>query len=262
MPFSQNSSSVVSARRLIGIGGALTFVSGLINSVSFMAFGSFVSHVSGHATRFAIALSENHFEQGWVFLLAIFWFIIGSATTAFLMRGRFLTSGKSNSLLPIFIEAGLIAYVCIHAQFVHQNGSLDSHTKVFHLLVLSLAMGMQNALLRQTSGVIIRTTHLTGISTDIGISIGWFLSNLWHFLPRSINNINFAEAKQKWREFISSLHWDHLILQLCLLAGFIIGATIGTFGYIHYGLNTLFLSIFILIISGTVEYKKHHWHAE
>jgi uncharacterized membrane protein YoaK (UPF0700 family) len=49
-------------------------------------------------------------------------------------------------------------------------------------IVLSIAMGLQNAMFTTFSSAVVRTTHVTGIATDIGLVVGYSIRN--HFLDR------------------------------------------------------------------------------
>lgn len=75
--------------------------------------------------------------------------------------------------------------------------------------VLALAAGLQNAMVSNYSGAIIRTTHLTGVLTDLGVLIGHLLQGL-------------KVDKARLKLFIS------------ILRSFILGGVAGAFFYRHW----------------------------
>jgi len=261
--------STFQIRRLFLIGTSLAFVAGLVNSVAFLALGTYVSHISGHATRSAIELLEFHPGVAGIFFMATLCFILGASFTAVILRGRFLTSLRANSMTPLIIEAGLIAYVAFHMAIrPHRPGLypeqapflLMSTAHAFYIFILSFAMGMQNALFRRSSGIIIRTTHMTGIATDMGISIGWLISTSLIYV---VDKLRFkkGESEKVFRENLQEkFSGKSLLLHISLFMGFLSGVMAGTFGYLKPRFNVLFLAVFILMFNAFNEYKTHHLH--
>lgn len=254
-------------RRLFVIGTSLAFVAGLVNSVAFLAFGSYVSHISGHATRSAVELLETHPHVAGIFFMATLCFILGASLTSVILRGRFLTSFRANSMTPILIEAGLIAYVAAHMTTrPHRIGLypeqapfiLQHSAHAFYIFILSFAMGMQNALFRRSSGIIIRTTHMTGIATDMGISIGWLISTSLGYVTDRLR-LKKGESEKRFRENLQDkFSGTSFLLHLCLFMGFVTGVMAGTFGFLKPRFNVLFLAVTILMLNAVNEYRTHH----
>lgn len=66
-----------------------------------------------------------------------------------------------------------------------QHGTMQGGVVSITILLLCFVMGLQNAVITKISGAVIRTTHVTGIATDLG---RWLFCNLARnkdFVPRS-----------------------------------------------------------------------------
>jgi uncharacterized membrane protein YoaK (UPF0700 family) len=253
--------------RNLGLASYLAFVAGVVNSVAFLSLGTFVSHISGHATRGAVEYSEGHFAFAATFFMATAIFFLGAITTTLCLRGQSIDHRTRRFALPVFFELALLAYVVVFApQDLGANlgASLDSAFRfsgvqnashggssfaleTTYICIFSFAMGLQNALIRQASGTIVRTTHMTGVVTDMGIAMGTaFLSF-------------FSETKlamrHGWRpklvvdtllSFGRVFRYERFLLHFTVFFSFLNGAMIGTLGYQEYSYNVLYFPIFVL----------------
>ncbi|MFD2632340.1 YoaK family protein [Idiomarina piscisalsi] len=140
----------------------LAFVAGCINAIGLLGFEhQAVSHVSGTATLFGTSMLAN--SVGDIVHLAgvLFSFFVGAGLSGFLLHGTRLKLGRHYDT-ALALEA-LLIFISF---FLLSNGSYYGH------FTASFACGMQNALATTYSGAIVRTTHLTGIFTDLGIMFG------------------------------------------------------------------------------------------
>lgn len=179
----------------------LSFIAGFINAIGLLAFErQAISHVSGTLTLLGTSVLSGSFETA-VFLATILAsFLIGASISGFLLRSSALRLGHHYDT-ALLIEAVLI--------FISYWLLTNGHSQ--GLFVASTACGIQNALATTYSGAIVRTTHLTGIFTDLGIMLGAAL----HGEP-------FDRRKA--------------ILFLLIIAGFISGGMAGVFffGMLNY----------------------------
>jgi uncharacterized membrane protein YoaK (UPF0700 family) len=114
--------------------------------------------------------------------------------------------------------------------------------------LLCLAMGWQNALITRISGAVVRTTHVTGTTTDLGIELG----NLAMKRPKVLRDIR----RQGVRAYVQSLPPDsdvaraalHLVTILC----FLLGATAGPLLFVRYGYRAMLApgTVLVLIVLG------------
>lgn len=248
--------------RKLGLGSLLSFIAGIVNSVGFLGFGLFVSHVSGHATYAAVEYSKHYYILAVTSFTAIIFFIMGAITTAVLMQGKTVEDPGITIYIPALIEAALLAYV-MYGSFYYTDLQLtyDSYGHANFFLVLSFAMGMQNALLRKKYGPHIRTTHMTGTATDIGSSIGNILYlSLYSLVAKIISYIKYklnlspGISLDSVRVTYSKSQFDTLILNFFTLIFFGIGAILGTFGFIYLHFLILLLPIIILIVIAGIEF--------
>lgn len=179
----------------------LAFVAGCINAIGLLGFEhQAVSHLSGTATLFGTSLMGgslgNSLHLGGVLLS----FFLGAAVSGFLLHGATLKLGRHYDT-ALVIEAMLI----FGSFFLLSKGAVYGH------YAASAACGMQNALATAYSGAVVRTTHLTGIFTDLGIMLGSVLR---------------GEAFDKRKA----------ILFLLIIIGFIAGGLFGAlmFGWVRF----------------------------
>ena len=205
---SQNSLSLLAT-----VGGSLlAFNAGFINSTGLMGFDhKTISHLTGTVTLSAIALSkyEGIFETGTL----VGSFFAGATLSGVIIGGMTLKFGRRYGVALIF--EGVLLFLAWNLFKNH------SHAGEF---LAAMACGLQNALVTTLSGAVIRTTHLTGVVTDLGNIFGNFLCG------RNIDN-------------------KHPFLLFMLLFSFFTGALAGAISFVTYELdNILFSSLFTLLL--------------
>lgn len=190
----------------------LAFVAGCINAVGLLGLEQqALSHVSGTATLLATSLFQSP-SQGFHLLGILAAFLIGASISGLLVRGSALKLGRHYDT-ALVVEALLIFI----AFFLLSEGSYYGH------FAASAACGIQNALVTTYSGAIVRTTHLTGIFTDLGIMLGSCLR---------------GEAFDKRKA----------ILFLLIIAGFILGGLFGAFLFASIEFKALLAPAFICLM--------------
>lgn len=160
--------------RLNGVlGSLLAFNAGAVNAGGFLVVAMYTSHMSG----FVAMLADNLVLGQTTLVLAAFgallFFVSGAATTALLVNAARRHQLRSEYALPLALEAMLMLL------FGLLGGFLLHHRTPFALPVivplLAFIMGLQNALMSKASSSQIRTTHMTGVITDLGIEFGKML---------------------------------------------------------------------------------------
>ncbi|RYC25454.1 YoaK family protein [Ciceribacter ferrooxidans] len=143
----------------------LTFVAGAANAGGFMAVQQYTSHMSGMVSSMAdnLVLGNVGLFLGGVFALLAF--IFGAATSAILINWAKRRDLHSQYALPLAFEAVAMAAFGL-------SGLLDGVLTAVTVALLCFIMGLQNAMITKLSGARIRTTHVTGLVTDVGIEIG------------------------------------------------------------------------------------------
>lgn len=140
----------------------LAFVAGNVNAVGLLGFKhQSISHLSGTATLLGTDFVDGSFSSAMHLLGVLLSFLLGAAVSGASLPSGSLKLGRHyDSLLAL--EASLLL---ISIYFLN-NGSLLGH------YTASAACGLQNALASSYSGAVVRTTHVTGIFTDLGLMLG------------------------------------------------------------------------------------------
>ncbi|WP_426200725.1 YoaK family protein [Pseudomonas sp. TWP3-1] len=155
------------ANRHLGL--ALAFVAGAINAGGFLAVNQYTSHMTGIVS----AMADNSVLGAYGLVLsgagALLSFIAGAACSAVMVNYSRRRRMHSEFALPLLFEAVLlIAFGFLGARLSTVDGLFVSVT----VMLLCFIMGLQNAVITKISRAEIRTTHVTGIITDIGIELG------------------------------------------------------------------------------------------
>ncbi|MDK2770833.1 MAG: DUF1275 domain-containing protein [Flavobacterium sp.] len=216
----------------IKIAVILSFVAGIVNIVGFLSIHQLTTNVTGHFALFINDIANFKIWEGTVYLLYIFFFILGSFTSSFFIEK--FKSRKTN-ILPVLVlfEATLLVIVTFLFYKINNDHFLAS--------ILLFAMGFQNSYVSKISNTLVRTTHLTGLFTDLGID----LSHLF-----------FAEHIQNRPKLLASIK-----LRIYIILFFFLGGFSGGFFYseLKLGINTLILAASILTISAFFDSLKYRY---
>lgn len=150
----------------------LSFASGCVNASAFVACQSFVTHVTGTATQMGISVARLDILLEFAVVLGCF--IVGAMTSAILINGRFRQGKRPWYTLPLVLVAAANAAIAMAGGIGWLGsfgGSVEQPGDFVLLSVLSFASGLQNAAVATSTGSLVRTTHLTGPATDLGIHL-------------------------------------------------------------------------------------------
>ena len=207
--------TVASNRRL---GLLLAFNAGAVNAGGFLVVRLYTSHMTG----FVSLLADNLVLGNMVLVLsavgALLAFVSGAALTAILVNWARQHRLHSSYALPLLIVAllmlvfGLVGAVTL--------GWRTPFAVPLTVLLLAYLMGLQNAVVTKMSSAQIRTTHMTGIITDLGIELGKML--YWNG-SASPPDQQVRANRQRLRLFAG------------LLAMFLVGGVAGAAGFKHMG---------------------------
>jgi len=151
------------------IAGLLSFVAGAVNVIGFVAVGRLTTNVTGHFAFFMGDVRDQQWRAALVFFLFIFAFFAGAFVSNSLIELARRFRNRNRYLLPILLEVVLLGSVAF------AGSELQQWQPNSIALLLLFAMGLQNALVTKISNAVVRTTHLTGLFTDLGIEISqWF----------------------------------------------------------------------------------------
>ena len=162
-------------RKSAVLAGYLAFVAGFVNSGGFVLIHSFTSHVTGSVGRLAHDAAHGDVAAAVSAASLVLIFFAGAFSASLLIEGNAQGRVAEAYGYALLAEAALLAVFIVVAGL-----SPEAHPRVrdAQAAILCFALGMQNSLVTRLSGAVIRTTHLTGVVTDLGIEAArWYR---WH----------------------------------------------------------------------------------
>lgn len=148
--------------------GVLAFIAGLVNAVGYLGFRhESISNMTGNTSLLGITLGQADGGETahWVFAIAAF--VLGAMLSGMIVQQSTLKLGRRYGVVLVLESLLLFASI----PFLDASSSIG-------LYLASTAMGLQNGMVSAYSGALIRTTHVTGIFTDLGIYLGHMLRGL------------------------------------------------------------------------------------
>jgi uncharacterized membrane protein YoaK (UPF0700 family) len=211
------------------LGTVLAFVAGAANAGGFLAVGQYTSHMTGMLSSVADNVVLGQFTLAVAGLGALLAFTLGAMTTAWLVNWGMRQQLRSAYGLPLLLEAlALLVFGLFGAAI-----GLVTHVFVpLTVVLLCFIMGLQNAVITKISNATIRTTHVTGLVTDLGIELGKLL-----YLNRQRNTQPVRANRQRLR-----VHGQ-------LVASFLVGGLVGALGFKQLGyISTVPLAALLLLL--------------
>lgn len=211
------------------LGVALTFVAGATNAGGFLAVGQYTSHMTGVVSSVADSLVLGNISVALAGIAMLCAFLAGAMATAILVNWGLRRSLHGAYGLPLLLEAVLLLI------FGFFGSAINVAAYVFvplTVVLLCFIMGLQNAVITKISRAEIRTTHITGLVTDMGIELGKMVY------------INWGTGSTPVRA-----NHEKLRLQGKLIAGFVGGGLAGALGFKYLGfITTVPLAILLLLL--------------
>lgn len=215
------------------LGGFLTFSAGAINAGGFLAVGQYTSHMTGIISSVADNLALSKFRLAIAGILAFVSFVSGAASTSLFINWARRRRLHSEFAISIALEAILLLV------FGLIGANLNVYLELFiptTVVLLTYIMGLQNAIITKISKAEIRTTHMTGVITDLGIELGRLL--YWN-RHKAIHGLGKVTADRR-----------KLVIHATILGLFITGAIVGALSFKKIGfLTTVPISVAMLLIA-------------
>jgi len=201
----------------------LAAVGGCIDAIGVITLGGlFVSHMSGNTAALGAAFGQGHWSAGWPHLFAVPVFLLG------LFLGYLWVGQSIRRCAGIFLtEAVLLA---IFGVTLKLTGGLPTNSPGYFLLAMAplLAMGLQNATLRQIGRSTFPSTYVTGVLDRLAQATAQF----W-------NTRGTPEAPAKRREALSALG---------IWLSYVAGALAGSAGLLVLGTAVITAPVLILVL--------------
>ena len=186
--------------------GAVTLacVAGMVNVIGYLGFEhQAVSHLTGTTSLLGAALAQGDLRaivHLWGMLIA---FCVGAMLSGLVIQDQTLKLGRRYGV-ALALEAALLLL----------SIPLFKQQQIWGALLAAMACGLQNAMVTTYSGAAVRTTHLSGMFTDLGIGLGHLLRGM-------------------------PLPMRRLTLSGLIISGFLGGGVLGAWFYRHWGYDAL-----------------------
>ncbi len=152
----------------IKLGTLTAFTAGMVNVASLILFFSFTSNVTGHFAILAEEISNGKWFQVFVVLSWILLFFAGSFfSNLIIIHGNSKRAYLTHSI-PLILEILCFVVVGFYGNYFYSESLQETEVLV---AILLFSMGLQNGLTASISNFAIKTTHLTGLTTDLAIHI-------------------------------------------------------------------------------------------
>ncbi len=210
-------------RHMLPGAAALAGAAGYINSVSLGFFHTPVSHMTGAVSRMGLDAVEGRWRDTLASFSIVLGFILGAALAGVIVGAWKLVPGRSYGV-AMMIEGLLLSLACTLLLFKTR----------WALPALAMSCGLQNAMTSSYCGLIIRTTHVTGLVTDIGVMFGHWLRH---------------RQVQAWK----------VRFLFIILLSFTVGGVIGAMADLRFGPVCLVVPAAGALIGGGIYWGMHHY---
>ena len=203
---------------------ALSSVAGMVNVVGFLGFEhQAVSHMTGSTSQLGMAIAQGDWRAVghlWGLLVA---FSLGAMLSGLLIQDNTLQLGRRYGV-ALAIESALLLVAI----------PLFEQQQIWGALAAAMACGLQNAMATTFSGAVVRTTHLSGMFTDLGIGLGHLLRGL-------------------------PLQVRRLTLSGLIISGFLGGGILGAWLFMHFRYDALLAPALLTGLTGIVYVLYQQW---
>jgi len=196
---------------------AMAFVAGAVNAGGFLAVSHYTSHMTGVVSSMADEVADGDLTTALAALAMMLSFLAGAFVCTTLISLGQRRRMRSRYALTLVFEAALMMVFGFMGNRLQQE---IEFTLPVTVMLLCFIMGLHNTVTSIISGAAVRTTHLTGTVTDIGIE----LSRLTY--------VNVHHRKGRDRILANR---QKLSLLLLILAAFLVGGVVGALGFRHVG---------------------------
>ncbi len=212
----------------VWLGGVLLASNaGIINAVGFLSFQhQGVTHLTGITTQLGATVATGQALQALHLLGVIFSFLGGAILSGFLIQDSVLKLGRRYGV-ALLIESGLL-FVSVH--FLKQN-------QIWGAYLASCACGLQNGMVSTYSGAVLRTTHVSGFFTDMGVLLGQLIRGI---------------KIDRRRFFLYSM----------LILGFFFGSILGADLFRFFSYETIYFPAFLTGLTGLIYGLRKHFYSE
>lgn len=214
----------------------MAFLAGNVNAGGFMACERFVTHVTGFATLFGVQVANGRW-LGAIGLLSVpAYFLVGCMIAAYFIDASILKGRQPRFGLVMLIVATILAVAAFaghYGKFGAFGTGFVLERDYFLLVLLCAASGVQNAAITTASRGLMRCTHMTGLTTDLGIGLVRALCSGGH------RQLRQRELYRNW-------------FRLGAIVAFVVGSVVGAMSFVTIDYLGFLLPAVIAIYCGNL----------
>jgi uncharacterized membrane protein YoaK (UPF0700 family) len=213
------------------LAGYLAFVGGFVNSVGFVLIGTFTSHVTGNVGRASndFAMGNGLAGTGAAGMVVAFFF--GAFIASVIVESSLLGHASRAYAAALGLEALLLGTFAVSTGAV---GPAEPTVRDVEALLLCTSMGIQNSLVTRLSGAVVRTTHLTGVVTDLGIEAARWFRHWRGTIAARLGIPLVAGRRVSERPMVPKT-----LLLLTIAGAFVAGAAVGSWLVVRWRYTTM-----------------------
>jgi uncharacterized membrane protein YoaK (UPF0700 family) len=230
------------------LAGYLATIAGAVNSAGYVLIEAFTSHVTGNIGRMADDVALGKPDAAALAAVMVTAFFAGAVGASMAVESRLFGSMARTSAALLLVEAGFVAAFMGSAAHLVNAGA---RTHDLQALLLCTAMGIQNSLVTRLSGAVVRTTHLTGVVTDIAIELArWF--RYWRALLGENQHVRLVMTKTPVARPSAAKVW----ILMHILGGFVVGSAIAAILAVRIGFLALAPVVILLVAGGSFAFAS------
>lgn len=216
---------------------SLALIAGALNAAAFYAVGFFAANMTGNVSALSDHLAMAQWGPGLFFLAIIVTFIVGATVSSLLIN-----AGRRRGIAGIYAYSILLEACLLALLGVADIWLLTVWRPPLLTLGLAFLMGLQNATVTRISDARVRTTHVSGMATDIGIELGIVIDIQRGQEPDAHSAENRTRLK----------------LHAWTIAAFLLGGVIGVIVYRAIGGYLLLVcaALLLLIAIGGIRHRR------
>ncbi len=154
------------------LASSTAFVAGMTNVAGVIAFLSFTSNITGHVAMLAQKIVNKEHHDVMVYALWLLMFLLGAFTANFITKSYSKKGNYRAHAVPVFLEVIVLFVVAVYGHNFYTETQTERELIIGAML---FSMGLQNGLVSTISGGLVKTTHLTGLFTDLGGELSEYL---------------------------------------------------------------------------------------
>lgn len=202
----------------------LACIAGMVNVIGYLGFEhQAVSHLTGTSSLLGAALAQGDWRVAGHLAGVLAAFCLGATISALIVQEEALRLGRRYGVVLAIESLLLLAAIPLFKQQQLWGG-----------LLAAMACGLQNAMVTTYSGAIVRTTHVSGMFTDLGIGLGHLLRGL----PLQVRRLSLSGL---------------------VIGGFLAGGVIGAWLFVRHGYDALLAPALLTGGAGTGYVAYRQW---